>query len=242
VRANVPLTRNLAPSDFERLLKLVQLFLAKKRFEAAGGLVLTEEMRLTVAAQACLLLVWRDTGLFPGLRTVLLYPHAVVPRYVEPSHSTMTVQSERRRVPVLGQSWSSGVVILSWDSTQHGAFDPADGKNVVLHEFAHQLDQETGLADGVPVGLPLSAIKPWAETLERRYKQLKKARVTGSRTVLDKYGAKNEAEFFAVVTEAFFEKPRQLRARKPDLYRLLSSFYGVDPAGGMRHVEESEAS
>ncbi len=149
VRDNVPLSRDLSPDDFERLLKLVQVFLKKKRFEAAGGLDLTEEMCLTVSAQACMLLVWRDTGLFPGLRTILLYPHAVIPKRVGRAFSHGGVESEEHDRALLGESWTSGVVILSWDSAQHGAFDPRDGKNVILHEFAHQLDQESGAADGV---------------------------------------------------------------------------------------------
>lgn len=235
VRQNVPVSRELSDADFERLLKLVQVFLAEKHVEGAGGFVVTEEASVTIAAQACLLLLWRNTGMYPGLRTVIVYPSTVVPRYADHvgRHGDA---GQDDPTPILGQSWTVGVVILSWDSALHGAFDPRDGKNVVLHEFAHQLDQETGDADGRPVGLHLSALKPWAEMIERRFGELKKAQETGRETVLDTYGATSHAEFFAVATEAFFETPRPMRETKPDLYRLLVQFYGIDPAAGLSAV------
>lgn len=229
VRDRVPISNQLLPGDFERLLKLVQVFLAKKNIEGAGGFHVTEEAAITIAAQACLLLVWRNTGMYPGLRTIIVYPSATIPKMLD----SRTGLFEESRTPIVGQSWGAGVVILSWDSADFGAFDPRDGKNVVLHEFAHQLDQETGEADGVPVGLPLSAVKPWAEVMEKHFHRLREADRTGQRTVLDGYGATNYAEFFAVATEAFFEKPERLRETKPDLYALLVEFYGVDPAEGM---------
>jgi Mlc titration factor MtfA (ptsG expression regulator) len=236
VRRNFPLSRQLADADFHRLLKLVQVFLRKKRFEGAGGLELTDEIRVTIAAQACFLVLWLDIGLYPVLRTIIVYPGAVVPRYVRRDLRFGEVNDDEPPRPVVGQSWGQGVVVLSWDSSRHGAFDPRDGKNVVFHEFAHQLDQETGGADGMPVGLRLSSLKPWAEVLEKRFKQLARAEREGSRTVMDKYGATNHAEFFAVATETFFEKSPQLRAKRPDLYALLSEFYGVDPAEGLAPV------
>ena len=232
VRSRVPLTSALEHKEFSRLLKLIQVFLKKKRIEGAGGLEVTEEMAVTIAAQACLLLLWRNFGVYPVLRSVIVYPGAVIPRYAQEYGAHGNISGGEHDQPILGQSWGSGVVVLSWNSAQRGAFDPRDGKNVVLHEFAHQLDQETGAADGKPVGLMLSSLKPWAEVMERRFQQLTKARRRGEKTVLDQYGAKNHAEFFAVATEAFFEKPRQLRKAKPDLYGLLREFFGVDPARG----------
>ncbi len=232
VRKNVPISRELRAPDFERLLKLVQVFIKKKHVEGAGGLEMTEEIAVTIAAQACFLLLWLEVGLYPALRTVIVYPGTVVPRYARGTLGHGTLEFEGDEDPILGQSWGQGVVILSWDSAQRGAFDPRDGKNVVFHEFAHQLDQETGAADGLPVGLRLSSLKPWAEVIERKFRQLERAERSGRDTVLDTYGATNHAEFFAVATEAFFEKPRQLRERQPDLYTLLSEFYGVDPVEG----------
>lgn len=233
VRSNVPLSKELRGPDFERLLKLVQVFLKKKHIEGAGGLEMTEEIAVTIAAQACFLLLWLQVGLYPALRTVIVYPGTVVPRYSQRVYEHGSVEQEGDEDPILGQSWGQGVVVLSWDSAQRGAFDPRDGKNVVFHEFAHQLDQETGAADGLPVGLRLSSLKPWAEVIERRFRQLETAERSGQDTVLDTYGATNHAEFFAVATEAFFEKPSQLRRSQPDLYAHLREFYGVDPAEGM---------
>ena len=234
VRGNVPLTRQLSDADFARLLKLVQVFLASKRIDGAGGLEMTEEIRVTIAAQACLLVLWLEVGLFPGLRTVIVYPGTVVARRVDGGMHTGVLTRDQGPTPILGESWRHGVVVLSWDSSRQGAFDPRDGKNVVFHEFAHQLDQETGEADGVPVGLRLSSMKPWAEVLEARFQQLTRARDAGEPTVMDTYGATNRGEFFAVATEVFFERPHQLRESKPDLYDLLRDFYRVDPADGMR--------
>ncbi len=237
VRERVPISQELRQEDFQRLLKLIQVFLHEKHVEGAGGFEVTEEVAVTIAAQACLLLVWRDTGMYPDLRTIIVYPSATIPKTFDPRTGLL----EESGTPILGQSWDTGVVILSWSSAAQGAFDPRDGQNVVLHEFAHQLDQETGEADGVPVGLPLSAVKPWAEVMERRFRQLKAADRKGRKTVLDTYGATNYAEFFAVATEAFFEKPEQLRQKKPDLYGLLTEFYGVDPAEGMRRMDRPVA-
>jgi hypothetical protein len=238
VRERFPLAGDLAPEDFERLLELVQLFLRTKHIEGASGLEVTDEIRVTIAAQACFLVLWLDVGLYPALKTVIVYPSTMVPRYTGERWRYGEMQGEEEQ-PILGQSWTQGVVILAWDNVRHGALDPRDGQNLVFHEFAHQLDQEVGGADGVPVGLPLSALKPWAEVIERRFRQLAKAERTGRRSVLDAYGATNQAEFFAVATEAFFEKPHALRAKKPDLYALLVELYRVDPAGGglARRVE-----
>lgn len=241
VRERFPLARNLAAADFERLLKLVQLFLRTKHVEGAGGLEVTDEIRVTIAAQACFLVLWLDVGLYPALKTVIVYPSTVVPRYPGERRRYGRTQDEKG-TPILGQSWAQGVVILAWDNARRGALDPRDGKNLVFHEFAHQLDQEVGGADGVPVGLPLSALKPWAEVIERRFRQLAHAERIGRRSVLDTYGATNHAEFFAVATEAFFEKPHALLSRKPDLYALLVDLYRVDPAGGglTRRVEAED--
>ncbi len=237
VRELFPLARGLRPDDFDRLLKLAQVFLKEKRIEGAGGLVITEEMRVAIAAQACFLLLWLEVGLYPGLETVLVYPSTVVPREagLVPHRGAFGVQ--RPNLPVVGQSWRQGIVILSWDSVEDGAADPTDGRNVVLHEFAHQLDQESGEAEGTPAGLRASRLKPWAQMIERDLGRLEAAVREGAETVLDPYGATNKAEFFAVATETFFEKPRQLRASDPDLYAFLSDFYGVDPAVGLVPVK-----
>lgn len=237
VRANFPLAGRMGEEAFQRLLKLVQVFLEEKHFEGAGGLEITDEVRVTIAAQACFLVLWLDVGLYPALRTIIVYPSTVVPRRAGGPLAPGAADAPQA---ILGESWRTGVVVLSWDGVRHGAFDPRDGHNLVFHEFAHQLDQETGEADGVPVGMRLSSLKPWAEVLERRFGQLAEATRRGRGTVMDPYGATNHAEFFAVATETFFERPRELRSSKPDLYALLSGFYGVDPATGLEPTGGSE--
>ncbi|MGE3599319.1 MAG: zinc-dependent peptidase [Dehalococcoidia bacterium] len=219
IRRNVPLAGRLTTDSFQRLLKLVQAFLRKKNFEGANGFEVTDEVRVTIAAHAALLLLRLDVGLFPGLHTVIVYPEAFVGSSKE----------HGRRTATFGESWSFGTVVLSWDSVLHGAFDPKDGQNVAVHEFAHQLDQATGSTNGTPIGLPLSAVRPWAAVLGRNFNRLRNDARKGRRSVMDHYGAKNRAEFFAVATETFLEKPQQLRKYDPDLYETLVGFYGWDP-------------
>src|SRR5262249_55068973 len=136
----------------------------------------------------------------------------------------------------LGESWSTGSVVLAWSSILEGATDFEDGQNVVLHEFAHQLDQENGVADGLPVLKGEGFLETrgrylaWARVLGAEYERLREASRTGKPTVLDEYRASHPAEFFAVATECFFEKPRQLKQKHPELYDELKQFYQQDPA------------
>jgi Mlc titration factor MtfA (ptsG expression regulator) len=226
VDANVPLARRLSPDERQRLLRLVQLFLAEKHFEGCGGLTVSEEMKVTIAAEACLLLLHLEGPCYPALRTVLVYPRGFVPKLV---HSPQTGEIAETPAPLIGESWQDGVVVVSWDDVVRGARNPLDGENVVLHEFAHQLDEEDGAGDGAPV-LPGSALRTWGRVLSDEYERLRQDAAADRRTVLDPYGAKNKAEFFAVATETFFEQPVQLERDHPELYAQLKQFYGQDPA------------
>ena len=139
----------------------------------------------------------------------------------------MVLEGEMAR---LGEAWKDGVVVLSWDDVRRGASDLHDGQNVVLHEFAHQLDQQDGSADGAPILEHRSQYLTWARVLRHDFEQLRSDTEQGRSDVLDAYGATSPAEFFAVATECFFEKPLALRARHPLLYEQLQSFYRQDPA------------
>jgi Mlc titration factor MtfA (ptsG expression regulator) len=225
VSRQLPFAARLTDSEREKLLRLMQVFLREKRIEGSGGLEVTEEMKVMIAAQACLLLLHLDAGVYPGLRTILVYPETYQPR--SPSWFKYDLGSTEAR---LGESWRHGVVILSWDSVVAGAGNADDGRNVTLHEFAHQLDQADGVADGIPVLQTRSAVRNWAAVIGRHYDDLVADAAAGRASVLDYYGASNKAEFFAVATEAFFEQPRQLAARLPELYDVLRKFYGQDPA------------
>ena len=134
-----------------------------------------------------------------------------------------------KQIAVQGQSWSSGSVVLSWDNTSTGADNAKDGRNLVLHEFAHQLDQADGKADGAPALGSHEQYQRWQKVCTRVFTDLREKVERGNKTVIDDYGATNPAEFFAVATETFFEKPHQLNKRRPELYVLLSEYYRVNP-------------
>jgi len=228
IERNVRLYRHLPESDRLELQGLVQIFLAEKHFEGCGGFEMTDEIKVTIAASACLLLLHRETDIYPRLITILVYPSAYVAKTKNPLGGAYALEGESIN---LGESWSSGVVVLSWDDVLAGTADFGDGQNVVLHEFAHQLDREDGTVDGAPALERRSQYATWARVLGDEYERLQRASRLGRSTVLDQYGATDPAEFFAVATESFFEKPHVLRKRHPDLYEELKSFYRQDPAG-----------
>jgi MtfA peptidase len=224
---NCPFYRQLSKLDRAELHGHIQVFLAEKHFEGCAGLVLDDAIRVTIAAQACLLLLHRETDDYRRLITILVYPSAYVARGIEPLQGGFVLEGEQAR---LGEAWRDGVVILSWDDVRTGAADIHDGHNVVLHEFAHQLDHEDGVADGAPVLERRSQYVTWARVLGAEYEQLRRASRRGRKSVLDSYGATNPAEFFAVATECFFEKPAQMKKKHPELYDELSAYYHQDPA------------
>jgi Mlc titration factor MtfA (ptsG expression regulator) len=227
IAERVPITANLRPEEWDRLLDLTGQFIREKRFEGAGDLEITEAMKVIVAAQACLLILNLDAGCYPGARVVLLYPGTFVPPPVGLDHRLYT-SPVPDPVPLLGQH-VRGVVVLSWENV--AADDGTrDGNNVVLHEFAHELDLENGDVDGVPLLEAPSSTREWARVLQRRFEELRHAAATNTASVLNVYGTTNRAEFFAVATEAFFGKPVELRREYPDLYAELQGFYRQDPA------------
>ena len=225
IERNFPYYTKLSEDDRRELLGHVQVFLAEKTFEGCGGLEITDEIRVTIAAQACVLLLHRETDYFPECNAILVYPSTFVARATR-HEGGIVIEGEEAR---LGESHARGLVVLAWDDVRRGARDFADGHNVVFHEFAHQLDQESGPTDGAPE-LPRSSMyAPWARVLGAEYAHLQEAIERHRRTVIDAYGATSPAEFFAVVSETFFEKPRQLQAKHPELYALFAQFYQQDP-------------
>lgn len=228
IERNVPIVLRLPPADRQELLGHVQVFLAEKHFEGVGGLELTDEIRVTIAAQACLLLLHRDTDYYPLLKSIIVYPSTYV---VPEKHSLGGGIWEEGEDALLGHtSRSLSALVLSWDSTLHGAREVGDGENVVLHEFAHQLDFEQGDVNGTPALESNQQYASWARVLGAEYDALRRASDEGKPSVLDDYGAENPAEFFAVATEAFFERPIALRAKHGALYEELRAFYQQDPA------------
>lgn len=222
--ALVPAVSRLGEAERRTLEGLVAVFLEDKTIEGCGGFVVDDDVRLTIAATACLLLLHLEVDEpFPGLDVVRVYPSTVnIPR-TERDGWVVT----EGKVPHHGLSSRHGYVVLSWDAARDGAARPDDGHNVVLHEFAHQLDTEDGAADGAPI-LPRSLYGPWARILGASYERLRADVEAHRRTALDPYGATSPAEFFAVATEAWFERPEALRAAEPELYEVLARYF----AGG----------
>jgi len=227
VARNVPLAARLSEVDRADLRRRIQIFVGEKRFEGAGGLQMTDEVRVTVAAGACLLLLHRDEDYYGGLATILVYPSAF--RVHSREHSADGLVTERNQVR-LGEAWNAGAVVLSWDDVLRASTEGHGGHNVVLHEFAHQLDMEDRDANGAPVLAHGSMYPAWAEILGDEFARLQAAADAHESTLLDWYGAESPAEFFAVATETFFERPVDLRDRHPELYGQLRAFYAQDPA------------
>jgi hypothetical protein len=225
----LPIYRLLPDLLRQQLHGHINVFLHEKLFEGCGGLQITDEIRVIIAAQACLLLLNRRTKYYPRLLSIVVYPGDYVVKEVE---TNGLVEDEVNS----GESWQYGTIVLSWDAVRRQVSDLKPRSNVVLHEFAHQLDQEDGLSDGIPILEQSSQYSTWALVLSKEYEQLCKNASKGKKTVLDHYGAVNPAEFFAVITEAFFEKPRQLQTNHPDLYEEMKYLYKVDPAEWYQQV------
>ncbi|MEW6439769.1 MAG: M90 family metallopeptidase [bacterium] len=223
---NAPFYSLLPEGDREELRRHILVFLAEKHFEGCGGLEIRDEIRLTVAAHACLLLLHRQTDYFPKVQSLVVYPSTYVAPRVERDPDGLVHEGEEVRE---GESWDRGTVVLSWEDVRKSSMRAGSGRNVVLHEFAHQLDQESGEADGAPL-LPRPMYAEWSRVLGREFRRLERDVQRNRRTFIDPYGATDPAEFFAVTTECFFERPVELRQRHPELYEQLSRYYQQDPA------------
>jgi len=226
IKRNVPYFRQL-PADLQlQLKKHTHVFIAEKEFVGCGGLTITDEVRVTIAAQACLLLLNKRTDYFPGLQQILVYPDSFI---VNRERIDITGVMHEQRQVLSGESWTQGKVILSWRDVLAGAAEIGDGRNVVIHEFAHQLDQHDGVATGFPLITSRRMRQRWTEVFTREYSQLQHHVTQQKPTLLDHYGATNPAEFFAVATETFFERANQLSVTHPSMYKLLCDFYKVNP-------------
>jgi MtfA peptidase len=224
---NLSVFNRLSPEDQNELLGHTRIFLAEKHFEGSGGLELTDEIRVTIAAQACLLLLHRETDYYPELTSIIVYPSGYTA--VEERHIGGGVWSDAAedRLGHTGQRLRA--LVLAWDTVRRGAAAPMDGENLVLHEFAHQLDFENQRTDGTPALESRGDYLAWARVMSAEFEALRDATDSGIPTLLDGYGATDPAEFFAVITEVFFERPRALRKLHPALFDQLQRFYRQDP-------------
>ena len=226
LKRRVPLVRKLPVNLQLELKRQIQVFVAEKAFIGCDGLRVSDEMRVTIAAQACLLTLKRPGQHYPELREILLYPGSFV---VEREHTDGIGVAHHARQVLAGESWERGQVVLSWHDTLEGAATPDDGQNVVIHEFAHQLDQETGAANGAPMLEKRAQYVRWSQVLGAEFRRLKGTIALQQASLFSDYGASDPAEFFAVISEVFFEQPERMAQEHPELYQQLSLFYGLDP-------------
>jgi MtfA peptidase len=226
---NVVVAARLEPAMQQRLRDLTQVFIAEKRWEGLGGLEMTDEVRVTVAAQACVLLLGREHALYEDVESILVYPSTVVapPRargVFEIGHAPIDERGDH----LLGQAFLRGPVILAWDQVLAGGRGIGRG-NVVYHELAHKIDMADGAIDGTPPLDGRSARQHWAAVCAKEFLELRARIEAGKPSFLDEYGATNEAEFFAVVTEAYFTQGELLRRHEPALHAVFRELYRFDP-------------
>jgi Mlc titration factor MtfA (ptsG expression regulator) len=221
----VPLVRRLPEPTRRALEGKINLFLDHITFRGQNGLEVSEDMELSIAAQACLLVVnspvWYDT-----LRNVLIYPSAFLTN--RNTHDGHFVHENSHAT--LGESWARGPVILSWDHALHGGLDAEDGHNVVIHEFAHQLDGLSGHTNGIPILRKGQAYAGWERAMLDAFEDQVQRVENGERTLIDPYGASSHQEFFAEAIVTFFERPRAMRDQMPALYEQLAKLLALDPA------------
>lgn len=217
----------LSESEQGRLRDIVRIIVAEKDWEGCRGLALTDEIRVTIAALAGLLVLGFDDFYFENVQTILVYPNEYVAKQERGLEGGATLEEETDR---LGEAHYRGPVILSWEEIRLNALEPGYGSNLVFHEFAHQLDMLNGAIDGTPT-LPTNELAVrWSRIMDEEYRRLQSAERRRQETLLDPYGASDPAEFFAVATECFFDAPRAMRDVYPDLYGLFCDYYCQDPA------------
>jgi Mlc titration factor MtfA (ptsG expression regulator) len=222
----IPHVPVLAAGVREHHKDLTQIFLAEKTFEGCGGLIVNDEIRVTIAGLATLLILGMPDDVFDNVHTVLVYPDAFAVRQKIELAPDVALEDDSER---LGEAHYRGPVILAWAEVEEDVRQPWMGHNLTFHEFAHQLDMLNGEADGVP-NLPTELQEPWKKIMAREYRRLRKRSRGRRETLIDPYGATEPAEFFAVITESFFDSPGDLEIEHPELYRLLCKYYRQDPA------------
>ncbi|MGH7648937.1 MAG: zinc-dependent peptidase [Gemmatimonadaceae bacterium] len=245
---DVPASSGLTTAERVRLLQRSRDLIGRVHWEGCRGVVVDETMQFMISAQACLMTFRMPGEHYENLREILIYPSTFVPRPACRQLVRLT-RDDDAPVPELGETWSSGTVVLSWDSVTEGAADPRDGRNVVYHEFAHvlatehDLDPTRGgggsyewgiyLGTGAPPRPDMPNPDEWLRVLDDSFHHLADRLAAGQPTVLGDYAATKKAELIAVGAEAFFEKPRELRDEDPAFYAQLSAFYRQDPAAAL---------
>ena len=224
---HVPFYESLSTNDQDKLRDDMHVFIEEKDWVGIDGLDITDEIRVVIAAQACLLLVgFQKHRYFHNVKSIIVHPTTYTTRDVDFEGVVVREQT----VPVAGQAYHRGPVLLSWSHVQHGGKYHEDGRNVVIHEFAHKLDMMDGLVDGTPPLKIRKSYRRWIDVMTREFENLKSPRKKRGARLLDEYGATNPAEFFAVASECFFEQASRMRHKHPELYEILRGYYQQDPA------------
>jgi len=230
LEANVGAFALLDRRERTHLCELVQVFVAEKHWEGAGGLELDDEIRVTIAGTGCVMVLGRDHDLFDEIGSIVVYPSSVL----LPEHGPFVWERPGRvigdSVPIQGVAHRLGPVVLAWDAALRGARDPRDGRNLVIHEFAHKIDFLDGDADGAPPLASGAARRAWADVMQAAYDAHSARAERGERSLLRDYAIASPAEYFAVASEMFFERPRDLARELPDVYAQLRDFYRLDLA------------
>lgn len=225
---------HLTEDERRKLQDDLRIFIAEKNWEGCGGQAITDEVRVTIAALVCILVLHLDHDYFPQVKSILVYPSAYnVP--ATRTHGGLVVEEVDTR---LGEAWYRGPVVLSWEDVLAGGQHRSAGKNLIFHEFAHQIDMQDRVVDGTPPLLEGSQLQQWREVMTAEFRKLVRSSESGCATLLDQYGTTSEGEFFSVATECFFERSVALRTRHPRLYDTLRMYYHQDPA---QRLEASRA-
>jgi Mlc titration factor MtfA (ptsG expression regulator) len=242
IRRNVAHYCMLDDAERTHLRALIQVFIAEKNWEGAGGLELDDEIRVTISAQACMLILNLPHNFYENVQSIIVYPSTVVPPRRKLGSFEITTAPVDVQRPILGQAFLQGPVIVIWDAALHGGRHPELGHNVIYHEFAHKLDMLDGAADGTPPLRDRAEYRDWIRICSREYERLRHDAAMGQESFLNAYAATSTAEFFAVATEQFFDRPRLMIAQAPDLYRVLSEYYRQNPAERVTRRECTEGS
>ena len=230
IRSNVSYDALLNEDERRRLRDMVRIFISEKNWEGCGGLELTDEIRVTISAMACILILNVKHNFYKNVETVIVYPTEVIPPQRRPGFFEVPLEPLDVPAPLSGEAFHQGPLILAWDTVLEAVDYPDSGYNVVYHEFAHKLDMQDGIADGTPPLAGRNKYRDWVKTFSGEYLKLLDDIKKGRQTFLDPYGATDEAEFFAVATEHFFCQPVGMKNVMPELYRVLKDFYHQTPA------------
>jgi MtfA peptidase len=227
LRKNVAHYQHLSEQEQARLRDDLRIFISEKRWEGCGGLKITEEIKVTIAAQACLLVLGMKHNYFDRVSSILVYPRGY---RVPPVDETQDDAIDDPRWARVGEAHYRGPVVLSWADVLREGRTPTASHNLVIHEFAHQLDFLDGVVNGTPPLKDEAQARRWHDVMTAEYQRLIRESASGQATLLDQYGTRNEAEFFAVATECFFDQPVSLKRCHSQLYELLREYYQQDPA------------